>query len=99
MRKASFIFVGVVLLLLAGGVVLANGASYDIGRWVTTGGGGEQGSENYTGVGVIGQPGAGRSESKIFVLEAGFLTVGAPADTTPPADVTNLAVSLSLIHI
>ena len=93
MRKASFIFVGVVLLLLAGGVVLAVGANYDIGRWVLSGGGGERGSGNYTLTDVIGQPAAGHSESGNFTLEAGFLTVGAPADTTPPADVTNLAVS------
>ena len=75
MRKYKFILIGVLLFLLAGGVVLAAGDNYDIGRWVTSSGGGERGSEHYTGVGVIGQPGAGRSESENFTFEAGFLTV------------------------
>jgi len=73
MRKARFILIGVLLLLLAGGVVLAAG-DYDIGRGVTSGGGGEKGSEHYAVIDVIGQGGVGRFNSAGFVLEAGFLT-------------------------
>ena len=74
MRKARSIFIGVLLLLLAGGIVLAAGGDYDIGRGVTSSGGGEKSSEHYAVIDVIGQGGVGRFESASFVLEAGFLT-------------------------
>jgi len=83
MKKVSYIFIGVLLLLLVGGEALAQGGDYHIGRWVISSGGAERSSEHYTGTDVIGQPASGHAESDNFVLDAGFLSPLQQPTTTP----------------
>ncbi len=72
MKRIRFIALCMVIFLLAGGVAAAQGDDYDVGRWVTSTGGGERESGDYMIIDVIGQTAAGLSRSEGYLLYSGF---------------------------
>ena len=94
MRKAKFSLISILLLLLTGGVVLAEGNGYDIGRWLTSSGGGTRGSEHYVVQDVTGQAAAGASQSENFLLYAGFLTTTSSAPVPPTVALSTATYSV-----
>jgi hypothetical protein len=74
MRKATFIVISFMLILLMGGTALAmSSASYNLPWTVLSGGGGDRSSSSYVLGDTVGQPSAiGPSESTNYRLGSGF---------------------------
>ena len=87
MRNIRFIFIGILLFLVMGGVAMAANSDYQISRWVTSSGGGIRTSEHYMTEDVIGQGATGASQSQHFLLEGGFFATAQQPPVPPPPPV------------
>jgi hypothetical protein len=93
--KRSTFLLALAVLLLAGGIVLAQtGGGYDLTWWTVDGGGDTVGGGGYILVGTVGQPEPGSSlTGGSYTLYSGFWPGGGAAAPTCPVPLTGVSVS------